>query len=116
MENIKIIGNNIKRLREQYKLSQEVVSSYLDIDQSFLSKIEKGERNISISLIDKICALFCIDSEDLYNEDINNTGYVVAFRAKDIDKKGLEGISMVNKIVQNDLLLKELSERKNKHD
>ena len=46
------VGNRMKELREQAKLRQNQVAAYLGVDQSYLSKIEAGERSISVELLE----------------------------------------------------------------
>ena len=57
VENV-IIGYKIKQKRLELNLSQEELASKVGIDQSDLSKIEKGNANPSIKMIYKIvCGL-----------------------------------------------------------
>jgi transcriptional regulator with XRE-family HTH domain len=53
------IGFKIKKLREQKEISQEDLSYYLDISQSYLSKIENG-------VIEKIDFLFMQKVADFF--------------------------------------------------
>ena len=53
------IGFKIKKLREQKKQSQEMLSDHLKIGQTTLSNIENGcTDKIDFLLMDKICKLF----------------------------------------------------------
>lgn len=94
------VGRNIKSLREKSGLNQRQVAEFLDLDQSVISKIEKGEINISASLIDKLANLFCCPlSSILYgNEDLNCK---VDYRSNLITKEDLEALSVINKLVLN---------------
>ena len=51
---VKLVGiwTTIRRLREESGISQTQIADYLDIDQSMVSKIESGERNPSIEMIE----------------------------------------------------------------
>ena len=53
------VGRNIKCLREKSGLNQGQVAEFLDLDQDMISKIEKSEKNISASLVDRLANLFC---------------------------------------------------------
>jgi transcriptional regulator with XRE-family HTH domain len=44
-------GSYLKQIREQKNIPQRIVAHRLDIDTSTLSKIELGERQITISMI-----------------------------------------------------------------
>lgn len=39
-----IIGKNIKSLRESIGFSQANIATFLNVDQSMISKVEKGEK------------------------------------------------------------------------
>ena len=52
MENI--VGTTLNKLRRENGYTQEQVSNYLGITQSNLSKIENGERNFNMTLLDKL--------------------------------------------------------------
>ena len=41
------IGNKIKELRTKAGFNQTIIAEYLQVDQSLISKIEKGEREAS---------------------------------------------------------------------
>ena len=46
-ERNKTIGSRIKELRKQAGLTQKSLAEYLGADQSFISKVEKGERALT---------------------------------------------------------------------
>ncbi len=52
------IGKNIKKIREQKGLMQKEVASVADMQASNYSKIESGQRDISVEALDKIAQLF----------------------------------------------------------
>jgi transcriptional regulator with XRE-family HTH domain len=45
---LKILGENIKRIREQKGLSQEELANTADFDRTYISLIERGKRNLSL--------------------------------------------------------------------
>ena len=55
---MKEVGQRLKQLREEHSYSQTQVAEYLGIDQSNLSKIERGERNFKLSSLIKLCSLY----------------------------------------------------------
>ena len=57
------IGQRLKTLREGQNLSQTQVADYLGIDQSNLSKIERGERKFKMSSLRKLCKLYNCSQE-----------------------------------------------------
>jgi len=59
------LGNIIRKLREAKKLPLRTVAAYLDIDQAILSKIERGQRNISRAQVIKLAAYYETKEDDL---------------------------------------------------
>ncbi len=53
-----ILANNIKNLRTQKKLSREELSLVLGVDNSYVSKLEKGKINITLDKIDMLANYF----------------------------------------------------------
>jgi len=59
------IGKQIRKLREDKELPLRKVAAELDIDQSILSKIERGERKASKDQIIQIANIFCVNEKEL---------------------------------------------------
>lgn len=53
-----ILSNNIKNLRIQKKLSREELSLVLGVDNSYISKLEKGKINITLAKIEMLANYF----------------------------------------------------------
>ena len=63
---------NCKKLynkRKELGLTQDSLAKKIGIDQTFYSKIEKGERVGSIKTIQAICKVLNISASDLLEED-----------------------------------------------
>ena len=58
-------GSYLKAIRESKGIPQRIVAHRLDIDTSTLSKIELGERQISISMIQGLADVLGLDYRDL---------------------------------------------------
>ena len=56
-----ILANNIKNLRTQKKLSREELSLVLGVDNSYVSKLEKGKINITLDKIEMLANYFETD-------------------------------------------------------
>ncbi len=66
MSRRKMIGQNIKKLRKQHKLSQEDLAKKADITYSTLIKIESGaNENPTIKTLKKIADVFNVKIDDL---------------------------------------------------
>ncbi len=103
--------NRLKELRKNSKLTQEQMAQYLGVDQSMVTKLENGTRALNVSLIEKICSLFCCTERYLLGEDDEFTPMTFAFRANCIQADDLESIAAVNRIARNIRYMNELMEK-----
>ncbi len=62
----KKLGKNIKRLRKQKGLSQEELSLNLDLDGSYIGKVENGKLNITIDKISAIAKFLEVEVVELF--------------------------------------------------
>lgn len=67
--NLKKLGANIKRLREMKNLSLRELSYACDIDNSKISKIEKGQINITFTTILQLANALEISPSELLRTD-----------------------------------------------
>ncbi len=58
------LGTMIRNLRKERKLPLREVAGFLDMDQAILSKIERGQRNITREQIIKLADYFKVNQED----------------------------------------------------
>lgn len=66
-----ILANNMKALRTQENISQEDFAALCDLHRTYISDIERCNRNISIDNIEKIAAAFHITASELLKEDFS---------------------------------------------
>jgi transcriptional regulator with XRE-family HTH domain len=59
------IGEQIRKLRDDQGLPLRKVAAELDIDQSVLSKIERGERQASKKQIIQVARIFNVNEKEL---------------------------------------------------
>ena len=100
------VGKNLKELREENGYTQEQVSDYLGITQSNLSKIERGERNFNMTLLDKLCLLYNCSAEYLLGEADSHEKPGIAFRSD--EKVDLSVVAKMNEITGYLKLLRRL--------
>ena len=62
------LGLKIKELRKSKGLSQEKLANLAEIDRTYLPTIEKGERNVSIEVIEKLAKALEVKIKDLFDE------------------------------------------------
>lgn len=59
------IGEKIRKLRIKNKMPLRKLAALLDLDQSTLSKIERGTRQTNKVMVEQIATIFEIDSKEL---------------------------------------------------
>ena len=60
-------GKKIKELRLKAGLSQEVLANLAGLDRTYIPSIEKGERNVSISVAEKLARAFGVPVKELFD-------------------------------------------------
>jgi len=69
MMNIKQrFGLKIKELRKIKGISQEKLANLAEIDRTYLPTIEKGDRNVSIEVVEKLAKALNVKVKDLFDE------------------------------------------------
>ncbi len=74
------IGEQLRKLREDQRLPLRKVAAELDIDQSILSKIERGERKATKEQIIHIATIFNVNEKELL---INYLSDLVLYELRD---------------------------------
>jgi transcriptional regulator with XRE-family HTH domain len=69
--NLKKLGANIKKLREAKDLSLRELSYECDIDNSKISKIEKGQVNITVTTILQLAKALEVHPTELLKTDFD---------------------------------------------
>ena len=60
-----VFGKKVLERRQSLKISQETLANMADIDRTYLPDIEKGKRNVSLKVADKIAKALSISLKDL---------------------------------------------------
>lgn len=56
MSHRELIGQRIAQLRKEKGLTQEQLSELTGLDRTNIAKIENGKYNVSIDILNKVCA------------------------------------------------------------
>ena len=72
MNLLRIFGTNVRRLREEKGLSQEALADKSDLHRTYISDIERFQRNISLDNIQKIAKALNVEPYELLMEDTKN--------------------------------------------
>ena len=62
----KKFGAKVKYFRTEKGWSQEKLALTADLDRTYIPSIEKGERNVSITVIEKIAIALKVEIKDLF--------------------------------------------------
>lgn len=107
--NSSCIGIKVKQLREHANLTQKQLADFLSIDQSLVSKFEKGERSINSDILNQLAALFCCPVSILVSDESIVPAYTIAFRTTAIDNTDLNALTIINKIALNQFKMDQLA-------
>lgn len=95
------VGINIRRLREDRGIKQSEIADLIGMHRSNYSKIETGQREISVAAVDKIAGFFNMTIDELVH------------LGEDIPKE----VSMEDKTTTEQVkLIQELDPGRKKHD
>ena len=64
----KIFSNNVRKYRVKQNLSQEELAEKAGVHRTYIGSVERGERNITINVMEKICTALGIPINDLFKE------------------------------------------------
>ncbi len=59
------LGENLKRIRSEKNITQSKLAEILDVDRSFVSNIENGKTNPTLSTITKLAKALDVQIEKL---------------------------------------------------
>lgn len=115
------IGANIKRLREDRGIKQSEIADLVGMHRSNYSKIENGQREISLAAVDKIADFFNISIDELIHmgqdipKEISLEDKTTVEQVKLIQELDQEEKSMVFKMIETFLTKKKFKDFFNKN-
>jgi len=59
------LGENLKRIRTEQKLSQGDIARLLEVHRAYISGIETGKRNPTLATIEKLARVLNISASEL---------------------------------------------------
>ena len=63
-------GQKVKTLREEKGISIEHLANISSVDRNYISDIEKGKRNVSIEVMEKIISAFELEFTAFFNDKV----------------------------------------------
>ena len=105
-----LVANNVKRMRKVSGYTQENVAGFLCIGRSAYANYETGEREIPLSVREKLADLYGCELLDLYTEDeVALAGMLVtAFRVDALSPEDMAQVAAFKRIVKNSLKMDNL--------
>lgn len=112
---MEMIGNRIKIFREHSGFTQKNIADYLEVDQDFVSMVEKGKQVLTVDLLEKLADLFGVSFDAFEEEKTDIRVLSFALRASEIDETDMETIRVINRIALNSRFMRELLEKRKEH-
>lgn len=99
----KIVGNNLKKMRNASSFSQEEISSALGITRSAYSNYESADREMPLKVLEKASNLFGCELYAFFEEDAMSDDVILAsaFRFDDLCNSDLQEIIKFQDIVKS---------------
>ncbi len=107
------VYEKLKMMREKAGLRQGQIADYLGVTQTFISKVETGERNLTVDQLENVVNLYGYSLEAFANMDQNAHPIQFAFRAQDVSQDDLRVIAEIGKIAINSRFMAKTLEESN---
>ena len=108
--NAVVTGQNVKCAREACGFSQANIADFLKVDQSLISKFEKGERSLQSHMLERLAILCGCKITDFDREaGIPELRIKAAYRSNGITPDDMEAIHDVRRIAMNLFFMADLT-------
>ena len=95
------IYEKLKTMREKACLRQGQIADYLGVTQTFISKVETGERNLTVDQLENLVNLYGYSLAAFADMEQDVHPIQFAFRAQDVSQDDLRIIAEIGKIAIN---------------
>ena len=103
----------LKMMREKTGLRQGQIAEYLGVTQTFISKVETGERNLTVDQLENVVNLYGYSLASFTDMELNPHPIRFAFRAQDVSQDDLRIIADIGKIAINSRFMSKTLEESN---
>lgn len=109
----KIVANNLKKLRETARYTQDQVAQILGLSRSAYSNYEAGTREVPYDIIERASDLYGCDMEILFyeNENVDSLIMASAFRIEGLSAEDSKEIIRFKDIVKSYIKMESLEMR-----
>ena len=107
-EILEVFGRRLKQLRKDKKLTQEEVAEKLQLHNSYIGLLERGERIPSLITLDKIAKFFGVKPADLIMEEKKAEKYSMKqkellYIVRDGSQEEIDRLYKIAKIVMGEI-------------
>ncbi len=95
------IYEKLKMMREKAGLKQVKIAEYLGVTQTFISKVETGERNLTVDQLESLANLYGYSLAAFADTEQDMHPIQFAFRAQELDQNDLRVIADIGRIAIN---------------
>ena len=107
------IYEKLKMMRKKTGLRQEQIADYLGVTQTFISKVETGERNLTVDQLESVANLYGYSLAAFADPEGETQPIQFAFRAQDVSQEDLHIIADIEKIAINSRFMAKTLEESN---
>lgn len=99
------VGENIKRIRQERAIKQQEIADLVGMHRSNYSKIENGQRELSITALNKVAQFFNVSLDQLVNmngnlpQEVNIEDKATVEKIKLIQEMDEEDRNMIFKMI-----------------
>jgi transcriptional regulator with XRE-family HTH domain len=68
-----LIGKRLKKTREEKGITQEKLSEYLNVSNSYVSKIERGKTSLNLNTFSAICDCLGVSMSFILNGSVSSS-------------------------------------------
>ncbi len=61
------VGQRIRQLRKELKLSQEALALKAEVDRTYVTDVENGRRNVSLEILERLIKALNVSVTDFFN-------------------------------------------------
>lgn len=105
MKTLQKLGERLRQARERAGLTQDEVANFLETSRGQISYYENGRREIDLTSLMKLAALYGYSVHYFLDEPIKSSErdeeLLIAFRADGLDGDDLETIAWIKRFTRN---------------
>ena len=102
------IYEKLKEMREKAGLRQGQIADFLGVTQTYISKVESGERNLTVDQLEQVVNLYGYSLASFAGMEKAAYPIQFAFRAQEVSQNDLQVIAAVGRVAINSRFMTQL--------